>query len=55
MSIDARIRELDHRHKALEAEIEAERKHPSGDDIKLANMKRKKLRIKDEIHALRAR
>ena len=53
MSIDARIRELDHRHKELDAAIEAERKHPAGDDIKVADMKRKKLRIKDEIASLK--
>tara|TARA_Y100000815_G_scaffold212967_1_gene197787 strand:- start:442 stop:720 length:279 start_codon:yes stop_codon:yes gene_type:complete len=55
MSIDARIRELDHRHKQLDAAIETERKHLSGDDIRVADLKRKKLRIKDEINQLKSR
>ena len=55
MSIDARIRELDTRHKKLDAAIETERKHPSGDDIKLNRLKREKLRIKDEITTLKGR
>jgi hypothetical protein len=54
MSLDARIRELNERHKRLETEISNEQKHPAGDAWRLAELKRKKLRIKDEIAQLRS-
>ncbi len=52
MSMEARIRELSERHKRLEAAIAAEMKHPAGDDVRIHELKRKKLRIKDEIAQL---
>ncbi len=55
MSTEARIRGLSDRHRKLETEIQTERKHPSGSDMKMAQMKRKKLRIKDEIKTLQVR
>jgi hypothetical protein len=53
MSLEARIRELSERHKRLDAAIAAELKHPAGDDVRIHELKRKKLRIKDEIATLR--
>ncbi len=53
MSLEARIKELSDRHKRLDAAIAAEVKHPSGDDVRIHELKRKKLRIKDEIELLR--
>jgi hypothetical protein len=53
MSLEARVRELSERHKRLEAAIAAELKHPAGDDIRIHELKRKKLRIKDELAQLR--
>ena len=53
MSQGARVRELSERHKRLEAAIAAEQKHPAGDDLRIHELKRKKLRIKDEIAQLR--
>lgn len=53
MSQEARVRELSERHKRLEAAIAAELKHPAGDDLRVHELKRKKLRIKDEISQLR--
>ncbi|HVY90573.1 MAG TPA: DUF465 domain-containing protein [Hyphomonadaceae bacterium] len=53
MSLEARIRELSERHKRLEAAIDAEQKFPSGDEVRIHELKRKKLRIKDEIASLR--
>ena len=53
MSQEARVRELSERHKRLEAAIAAELKHPAGDDLRVHELKRKKLRIKDEIAQLR--
>ena len=52
MSMEARLRELSERHKRLEAAIAAELKHPAGDDVRIHELKRKKLRIKDEIATL---
>jgi hypothetical protein len=45
---------LSERHKRLEAAIDAEQKHPAGDDVRIHELKRKKLRIKDEISQLQA-
>ena len=55
MSQEARLRELSERHKRLEAAIAEELKHPPGDDVLIHELKRKKLRIKDEIALLSPR
>ena len=52
MSLQGHIVELQRRHEALEKEIEKEKSHPSFDDAKLAELKRKKLQIKDEMSKL---
>jgi hypothetical protein len=54
MSLEARIKELSERHKRIDAAIAAELKHPAGDDVRIHELKRKKLRLKDEIAQLRA-
>jgi len=54
MAIDARIRELDARHQSLEQLIEEEMSHPSSDDLRVRELKRQKLRLKEEVEALRA-
>ncbi len=53
MRLEARIRELSERHKRLDAATAAELKHPAGDEVRIHELKRKKLRIKDEIASLR--
>ena len=53
MAIDARIRELGLRHRSLDRAIEDEIKHPAFDDDKLREMKRRKLKLKDEMETLR--
>ncbi|MEZ5937729.1 MAG: DUF465 domain-containing protein [Hyphomonadaceae bacterium] len=53
MSLDARIRELNERHKRLDAEIAVEQRLPSSDGLKLHELKRQKLKLKDEIAQLR--
>ena len=55
MATLGRIRELDSRHQNLERLIEEEMKHPSGDDLKVVELKRQKLRLKEEVESLRAR
>jgi hypothetical protein len=54
MALEARIRELGSRHQSLEAQIEDEMNRPSGDDLKVQQLKKEKLRLKEEIEALRA-
>lgn len=55
MSIDARIEELDHRHSDLEARIAEEMKHPAHDPVQVSVLKKKKLRLKEEMLALKRR
>ena len=52
MSIAAHVAELERRHRALEAEIAEARAHPLIDDLKIVELKRRKLRLKDEIARL---
>ncbi len=54
MSMQNHLIELERRHKALEKEIESARLQPSTDPVKVAELKRKKLLLKDEIMKLRA-
>ena len=54
MAIEARIRELDARHQSLEKLIEEQMNHPSADDLEVRELKRQKLKLKEEMEALRA-
>jgi hypothetical protein len=53
MSIHTHLAELERRHQALEQEISDAQMHPSCDDLKIAELKRRKLQVKDEIARLR--
>ena len=53
MSIDSHLSELMRRHQAIEEAILAEESHPAADDIKVHELKVKKLHLKDEIEKLR--
>lgn len=53
MSIDSHLSELVRRHQAIEEAILAEESHPAVDDVKIHELKRKKLHLKDEIERLR--
>jgi hypothetical protein len=53
MSIDSHLSELVRRHQAIEEAIQAEENHPASDDIKVHELKRKKLHLKDQIERLR--
>ena len=53
MSLQNRLSELERRHTALGREIEKELVHPSSDESKVAELKRRKLLLKDEITKLR--
>jgi hypothetical protein len=52
MSIEAHLAELQRRHRALEDEINDARAHPSIDDLKIVELKRRKLLVKDEMTRL---
>jgi hypothetical protein len=54
MAVEARLRELGARHQSLEKAIQDEMRRPSSDDLKLQELKRQKLKLKDELEALRA-
>jgi len=54
MSLQAHIGELESKHNALKAQIESELAHLSADDLQIVELKRQKLRLKDEIARLRA-
>ena len=54
MAIEARIRELGARHQSLELAIQDELSRPSADDLRLKDLKRQKLRLKEELETLRA-
>jgi hypothetical protein len=53
MTIQEQLADLERQHRALEAELAEARAHPSVDDLKLAELKRRKLQLKDEIERLR--
>ncbi|MGH8515009.1 MAG: YdcH family protein [Gammaproteobacteria bacterium] len=53
MSLEAHLAELQKRHRALEDEINEARAHPSIDDLKIVELKRRKLLVKDEMTRLR--
>jgi hypothetical protein len=53
MPLENHLTELERKHRALEREIQDALSHPSMDDTRLAELKRRKLQIKDEIARLR--
>jgi hypothetical protein len=53
MAIEARIRELGSRHETLDRAIRDELQRPASDALRLREMKRKKLKLKEEIESLR--
>ncbi len=53
MAIEARIRELGSRHENLERAIHEEATRPASDDLRLRELKRRKLKLKEELESLR--
>ena len=53
MSLQNHLTELERRHTALDREIAQERVHPASDEARVAELKRRKLLLKDEIEKLR--
>ena len=53
MDLQAHLVELERKHKVLENELHEALLHPSTDDLRIAELKRRKLMVKDEIERLR--
>lgn len=53
MSLASHLDELKRKHGVIEREIDEAMLHPSVDDLEIANLKRRKLALKDEIEKLR--
>lgn len=52
MSVQAHLGELHAKHRALEAQLADAINHPASSDAEIAELKRKKLKLKDEITRL---
>jgi hypothetical protein len=52
MSMQSHLAELERKHQALEQELADAMAHPSVDDSTIAELKRRKLLVKDEIARL---
>jgi hypothetical protein len=53
MSIHSHLAELERKHQSLEEELNDAMAHPSIDDLTIADLKRRKLHLKDEIQRLK--
>jgi hypothetical protein len=53
MAIEARIRELGSRHETLDRAIQDEVSRPAADDLRIRELKRRKLKLKEEMETLR--
>lgn len=55
MTIEAHLESLEKKHVALEKELHSAMTAPSTDDREIADIKRRKLRLKDEMQKLKTR
>ena len=53
MTIEARVRELDQRHQSLKSIIAREERSLSVDSLYVKELKRKKLKLKEEIERIK--
>ena len=54
MAVEARIRELETRRQSLDTALEAEIRRPGPDTLRVSELKRQKLKLKEDIEGLRA-
>lgn len=54
MALEAHLVELSEKHRVLDRRIEEELNSPSSDTVQVAELKRQKLRLRDEIERLKA-
>lgn len=52
MASSAKLSDLSDRHQALERQIQIELAHPSPDTLKISELKRAKLKLKDQLTEL---
>ena len=53
MASESQIREVADKHQRLQEEIESEMAHSAWDELRVAALKKEKLRLKDELERLR--
>ncbi|MDB5548619.1 MAG: uncharacterized protein JWR73_1082 [Tardiphaga sp.] len=53
MAVQAHLVELERKHKVLETQLHEALVHLSTDDLRIVELKRKKLMVRDEIERLR--
>lgn len=54
MSLESHLDELVRKHRELDAQIAIEQRRPASDDIDLRALKKRKLRLKEEIERSRS-
>ena len=52
MTIASHLQELRKKHEALSTQVEAAQRSPGSDDLKIADMKKQKMKLKEEITRL---
>lgn len=52
MSLSSHLQELRKKHQSLSEAVEDAQRHPGYDDLAIADMKKQKLRLKEEISRL---
>jgi hypothetical protein len=55
MALESHVRELADKHQRIQELIEAEMTHSAWDEVRVAALKKEKLRLKDELERLRSR
>ncbi len=54
MSLTSHLQELRRKHQALSDQVEEAQRNPATDALTIADLKKQKLRLKEEIHRLSA-
>jgi hypothetical protein len=54
MTVEAHLASLEKKHGSLEEKLHAEMSRPAAEDVVVADIKRRKLRLKDEIEKIRS-
>jgi hypothetical protein len=54
MALESHIREISDKHQKVQELIEAEMAHSGWDEMRVAALKKEKLRLKDELQRLRS-
>lgn len=52
MSLSSHLEQLKKKHSNLSAQVEAAQRSPASDDLQIAELKKEKLRLKEEISRL---